>query len=230
MVDIYYKNYLKQLAAGINMFWYGREEEAYDAVVKADLELDSLVGKHISLRLYESLEMWLKHWRDVILHYNNSPVAVMPGLSQYSIKDINLHHDSPLNTSLTSEANDNTARIENGHEKELGKVIEIYKEEKIIESAKLLQQLRQKYDKDFYEEPLVKDIENDYSDVKEILIELQDKNGWTCECDGKVKVSYKKKQGIPVLSFLSEAEVDVSFFNIVALLYETDLYPTWLAF
>lgn len=152
MVDTHYKNYMKKLALGINAFWQGYEDQALEMIVQADLDLDSSVGKHISKRLHESLETWLKTWRDIILNFNSSPVLIMPSLPQSYLKIPHNPDESPIETSLSSsEIVKNKPRVNNKErlsmpEKNLGEddireISESCREEKITELIEMQQKI-----------------------------------------------------------------------------------------
>ena len=111
-------------------------------------------------------------------------------------------------------------------DEELSQVFSLYQDGKIVESIRLLEKLKQKHDRDFFEYSIVQEIESDYKDIRNIYEYLQDRQGWVLDSKGKISVSYKNIPGTPTYSLLTEAEIDVPLFNFITLLYETDLYTT----
>ena len=234
MVEAHYKSYLKKLALSINAFWESLEEEATEMIIKAELDLDSTVGKHISKKIYSDLEPYLKKWRELILNYNTSSVISMPEPCQELVHEIDPHEDTPDNTSLTSLISEvpeesPAPRVPTAQE-ELGEVFELYRDDKIREAINLLEELKLKHRCNFTEDPLVREIESDFEDIKEVFRCCQDKEGWITEATGKIMVSYKNIPGTPTYSLLTEAEIDVPMFNFITLMYEIDLYHTWVPF
>jgi hypothetical protein len=59
---------------------------------------------------------------------------------------------------------------------------------------------------------------------------MNDKQGWSVEDTGKISVKYKNVPGTPTYTLLSEAVIDVPIFNFITLMYEADLYHTWIPF
>ena len=238
MAENHYKTYLKQLALSINTFWQGYEENSLEILSVAEASLDSSVGKHISKKMYINLEGWLKKWREVILTYNTSPTIIMPNPPQEYLNEIHPYEESPPNTSLSSEIiqatpriNDISIRIEVPRlEDELSEVFSLYNDDKIMDSIKLLEKLKEKYNRDFNDDHVIREIQSDYNDIREVFQSVQDKDGWVSESSGAIKVSYKNVPGTKTYSILTEGEIDVPIFNFITLLYEADLYHTWVPF
>ena len=231
MAEAYFKSYLRKLALSINLFRESQEEQAVAMIMQAELDLDSALGKHISSNIYMNLEPSLKEWREFILNYNTSAVKSMPVSYQESDKETEMHKDSPENVSLTSEIPEEAPAPKSlTVQEELGLVFALYGEDKIRQSVNLLEELKKKYRRSFCEYPLVREIESDFKDIKEVFKLCQDKEGWITEATGKIKVSYKNVPGTPTYSILTEAEIDVPMFNFITLMREVDLYHTWLPF
>jgi hypothetical protein len=238
MADAYYKNYLKELAVCINLFWIGNEEQAFQGVIKADKDLDNALGKHVSKKMVSNLEGWLKKWKAIILSFNNCERQPSPSAQEFvepiNIKEIEFVDESPINTSLYSDIDKEVPNVykppENLIEDQIHQIHCLYDDDKIMEAFRLLDNLKNKYNRDFQEIPMVKDLESDYKDIKDVFLSVQDKEGWATESTGKITVSYKNVPGTPTYSLLTEGEIDVPLFNFITLLYESDLYNTWVPF
>jgi hypothetical protein len=70
----------------------------------------------------------------------------------------------------------------------------------------------------------------DYEEVQSILARFQEDAPWHTEIRGSVTVHTLMRPDEPTVTIKSEGELDVSVFQLLSLLYETDLYPTWVPF
>jgi hypothetical protein len=68
------------------------------------------------------------------------------------------------------------------------------------------------------------------AEINQIMNEYDDVHGWTSEKSGDIRVSYKRVEGTPTISVKTEGVLDVPIFNLLALIYEIDLYNTWMPF
>lgn len=236
MAESYYKFYLKHLALSINAFWQGYEEDSNDMLLKAELDFDSAIGKNASQKYYSNLPHYLKTWREIILNYNSSPMPSMPIPCHEMVKEVDPESEVPENISMSSEV-----QVEEKSpprslpelptlEQDLNEVFLLYADDKIMDCIRLLEKLRGKHNCTFSEYPLIREIENDFQDIQEVFKACQDKEGWVNESSGKIKVSYKNIPGTRTYSILTEAEIEVPIFNFIALMYESDLYHTWVPF
>ena len=257
MAESHYKGYIQRLALSINTFWEGNTEGSFDMIVQADSELESSVGKHISLKIQSSLEGWLKTWRETILSYGSHRSLQIPKLPQEYIREVFPKDDTPLETSLScsevaresmTEAKipkvsadfDEEQEIiyediiggvaEVSPEEKLEQVFNLYKDDRFGEAIELLYSLKAEYKRDFSENQLVQEIEADYREISEVFQAIEDKHGWSVEDTGKISVKYKNVPGTPTYTLLSEAIIDVPIFNFITLMYESDLYHTWVPF
>jgi len=85
-----------------------------------------------------------------------------------------------------------------------------------------------KYEQDFNESSLNKDILQKVKESNALLTELGSNNGWTMVRNlGGVQTLIRKEEGKDIFSFKVVGEVDSSALNITALIYEIDLFPNW---
>lgn len=224
MVDIFHKQYLKQLASATDLYWEGDEKAAISMIKQAENDLESSIGKKNSDSFQNSLDGLLKKWRDLLL---KSDFNTKPSHSQ-SI-DFFQELRPPEDSFLTFDS-DILLPDELLPEDELQQAFTLYKEDKIFESIQLLTSIKEKYQSNFNEFPLVAEIENDYRDIREIYNSVQDRNGWVKDHSGAITISYKRVIGTKAYSLLSEGLVDAPLFNFLSVIHETDLYNTWLPF
>lgn len=256
MTETHYKNYIKRLAYSINVFWEGNTERSLELILQADSDLDSAVGKHISQRLQLSLETWLKDWREIVLSHSSRPSIKVPNFPQEYVREIFPKDDSPLETSLSCseivresmhearipQVNASFEEVEEiicedivqdlspTPEERLQEVFALYKDDRFGEAIRLLGRLRTELSPECFEHPLIKEIESDNKEIQGIFEAINDKLGWIVEDSGKISVKYKNVPGTPTYTLLSEAEIDVPIFNFITLMYEADLYHTWIPF
>ena len=109
----------------------------------------------------------------------------MPNPPQEYLNEIHPYEESPPNTSLSSEIiqatpriNDISIRIEVPRlEDELSEVFSLYNDDKIMDSIKLLEKLKEKYNRDFNDDHVIREIQSDYNDIREVFQSVQDKDG-----------------------------------------------------
>ena len=59
---------------------------------------------------------------------------------------------------------------------------------------------------------------------------VQDKQNWQVSKSGKVNVMYKKLEGSKSYLVLTEGTIKAPLFNFISIIYESDLYHTWLPY
>lgn len=112
----------------------------------------------------------------------------------------------------------------------LEEVFALYKDDRFGEAITLLESLKAELHPDHFNHPIIEELESDYREIKAIFEGINDTTGWNVEDSGKISVKYKNVPGTPTYTLLTEAEIDVPAFNFITLMYETDLYHTWIPF
>ena len=115
-------------------------------------------------------------------------------------------------------------------EEEVQIVVGLYKEDKLLEAMDLLMSLQEKYHKSFDDNEKIRELMSDYKDVNEIFDNVENKDNWVEALTGKVRVMYKKLENSKSYSFLTEGVIKAPLFNFISIVYETDLYSTWLPY
>lgn len=118
------------------------------------------------------------------------------------------------------------------------RVVQAYKhlvefEEKVAQSQKSLSSASQKCLSVLQEENklLFQDCRSDYEFAKTGLDMFDDHEGWTTESIGKdLTTKYKMIPRTALISLRFEAILDIPLLNVLALLYEIDLYSEWVPF
>ena len=154
---------------------------------------------------------WMKEWSEAILSGDISKISSLPMPIEY----------------LNSPTNNFTEIIINN---ELNQILNLYDDDKLSEAFENLARLRRKFNKDFNEIQLIKDLESNYHEIMNIFSLVEENEGWIKECSGHINVKYKNVPGTPTYSLLSEAEIDIPILHFLTLVYEVDLYPNWVPF
>ena len=218
------KKYLRQLAIATDLYWEGDEKQALQTLKQADLDIEASLGKQDSEKFQKNLDGWLRKWRDKVLDLDwDSKLIKAHSLECFQ-------ELKPPDDSFQSSESEILFPEEILAEEELNIVFSLYSQDKILESIKLLTSLKERYQSDFADYPLVTEIENDYKDIRKVYESVQDKEGWIKDHSGKISVFYKQIPGTPTFSLLTEGFIDAPFFNFLSILYETDLYYTWVPF
>lgn len=110
-------------------------------------------------------------------------------------------------------------------------VITLYGDDKIAEAISLLNSVKESYSFEVEDYPQLIELQEDYADICKALELFEDKKDWVVEQGGGlVKVFYKRIPGTPTFSIMSEGDLDVPVFNMLSLIYESELYNTWVPF
>lgn len=112
----------------------------------------------------------------------------------------------------------------------LKSIQELYDKDKICEAYKMMQDTINLNEIDIEDYPILCKVNNDYEETRQILREFEDKADWITEKEGPIHVSYKKVSGTPTISLMCESILEVPLFNFITLIYETDLYHSWVPF
>lgn len=78
--------------------------------------------------------------------------------------------------------------------------------------------------------PRLNELFEQNAEISRIMHEYNDTTGWSSESSGTIRVSYKRIEGTPTISVKTEGVLNVPIFNLLALIYEIDLYNTWMPF
>ena len=225
MVEVYHKKYLKSLATAIDLFWEGDEESALHCLNQGETELESAIGKIQSESFQNNLEGVLKKWRELLA---KSEITKKTTIDSQAMDFF--HELRPPDDSFQTSESDILMPDEMLPEDELQLVFSLYKDDKIFESIQLLARLKEKYQSSFSEFAIINEIESDYQDIRNIYESVQVRDGWTQDSSGDISVYYKILSGNKTYSLLSEGIVNAPLFNFLSIMYETDLYHTWLSF
>lgn len=110
-------------------------------------------------------------------------------------------------------------------------VTALYEDDKISEAILLLNSIRESYSFDTESYPNLVQYKEDYDEIIRALGLFDDKKDWVIEQSrGSVKAFYKRIPGTPTFSIMTEGDLDVSVFNMLSLIYESELYNTWVPF
>jgi hypothetical protein len=110
-------------------------------------------------------------------------------------------------------------------------VVALYEDDKIAEAILLLNQISENFTFDIEKYPQLIQLKEDYGEILRAFELFEDKKDWVAEqSGGPVKVFYKRIPGTPTISIMSEGDLDVSVFNMLSLVYESELYNTWVPF
>jgi len=78
---------------------------------------------------------------------------------------------------------------------------------------------------------VVRDVETVKRDMEFLNHAIKDEEGWLSEkFEGKTHVKYKQLPQSKTVSIKIEAELDISIFNLCALIYEIELFKNWVPF
>ena len=104
--------------------------------------------------------------------------------------------------------------------------MKLYAEDKVLEAYRLIGSLPAV----FAEKESLRALRRDYEEVQSVLARFQVDAAWHTEVRGSVAIHTLTRPGVPTATIKSEGELDVPAFQLLSLLYETDLYPTWVPF
>lgn len=217
-----HKSYLKALSTAIDLFWEGEKTSAIHIFKKAELELELSLGKVKTDEYLIGLEGLPKKWRDSL---KNLLPKTKPTSSMEYFQEM-----KPKEDSFQASESDILLPDELLPEEELQIVLSLYKEDKILEAIDLLNSLKEKYQKDFEDNESIRNLISDYQIINEIYNNVQDKQNWTISKTGKVNVMYKKLENTKSYSVLAEGLIKAPLFNFISIIYENDLYHTWLPY
>jgi hypothetical protein len=217
-----HKSYLKTLSSAIDLYWEGEKTSAVHVFKKAELELDRLLGKAKAEEYLASLESLPKKWRDCLLSLipTNKKVQTSEYFSELK----------PRDDSFQTSESEILLPDELLPEEEVQIILSLYKEDKLLEAFDLLVSLQEKYQRDFEDNEKIKELKSDYQDIHEIFDSVDDKNNWIEASTGDVRVLYKKIENSKCYSLITEGIIKAPLFNFISIIYETDLYHTWLPY
>ena len=217
-----HKSYLKALASAIDLYWEGEKTSAVHIFKKAESDLERTLGKGKAEEYLAQLEGIVKKWRENLAGLVPSSKKVQSSEYFAELK--------PRDDSFQSSESDILLPDELLPEEEVQIVVGLYKEDKLLEAMDLLLSLQDKYHKSFDDNEKIKELMSDYKDVNEIFDNVENKDDWVEALTGKVRVMYKKLDNSKSYSFLTEGLIQAPLFNFISIVYETDLYSTWLPY
>lgn len=224
MANAHQKKYLKKLAIAIDQYWEGDEKSAIITIKQAEKDLEDSIGKQSAENFQNSLESWLKKWRETL-------VGLIPQVNRHNSAAIDCFQElRPPDDSFQTSESDIIFPDELLPEDELSIVFTLYKEDKIVEAVELLNSLREKYQSTFEENPIVTEIECDYADIRQVYRNVREKIGWNNVSTGDISVFYKNIPGTESYSLMTEGVIETPLFHFLSIIYETDLHHTWLPF
>ncbi|CAG9315410.1 unnamed protein product [Blepharisma stoltei] len=236
MGDVLLRHFASQIAEGINHYWYGREKEAKRILLDAEKELEDEIGIEKVKDILDQLDPWMIQWKDII---NPPPddklilISQAPKLELMQIREVldeSIICDETLQSEIEIELEKDDSLPEISNKATIESVLNLYYEDRIQCAYFELNKLINESKIDLRNSPKLLEIQNDYNAIRKIYKELEDTEGWITDHDGAIKISHKLVPGTPTCSIMSETTFDLPVFNLLTLMYETDLYPLWIPF
>lgn len=109
-------------------------------------------------------------------------------------------------------------------------ILWLYSEDRHHHAILELEKLVATYNIDVNQYPKLVELQKDYKEIRNIIKNFDDNEGWSIESKGDIKVYYKRVPGTPTVSIMMETTFDLPIFNILTLIYESELYPLWIPF
>lgn len=121
-----------------------------------------------------------------------------------------------------------TVPVEDSEEPEAVVILalQLYAEDRVLEAFQRLARLP----KAMLERESLRPLLQDYEEVQGILARFHEDVPWHTEVRGKVTVHTLMRPDEPTITIKSEGELEIPAFQLLALLHETDLFPTWVPF
>lgn len=104
--------------------------------------------------------------------------------------------------------------------------LQLYAENRVLEAFQHIAPLP----KSILESESLRPLLQDYEEVQATLARFHEDVAWHTEVRGAVTVHTLMRPDEPTITIKSEGELEIPAFQLLALLYETDLFPTWVPF